>query len=871
MAGLNAPKCWYFGRTELDERGEVRVAGSRIALEAASFRVLLALLRHAGEVVTKDELLESAWPGRLVAENSLAKAISRLRHSLGEDGNAIRAVYGYGYRLAVPVRVQEIPGEVAAVDGLEGAQPRPGEALPLRPEWRMVRRLGQGSAGATVLARSVDGEERVFKFALGEAGLRGLRREVVLSRYLEATLPDRSGITPLLGWNLSQPPFYVEMPFYPEGNLREFDGPSHRLKSFPLLVRIELAAQICDAVAALHGAGVIHRDLKPENLYAVPDANAPHGWRMVLGDFGLGDAARSPQLAELGLTMSLVGSADEGSSGAGSVLYLAPEIIAGETATQSSDVYALGVLLHQLVVADLRRPLAPGWESDVECELLREDIALAAAAKSEQRLIDARGLAHRLRTLEARQRASEEQRQRRAQAELQAQRLKQVEKRRKMALTALALVSAMLAVVGWMYVYAQRALDLAQRTAMEKQELVQFFASRLLTAADPYATGHGNVLLHQALEAAAPLIEADFAGQPSVALSLHEIIGDMYLGMGRYPQGAEQYRQALHSYESLRRTAPDPSKEARLHGNVCYAYHSQGEYEAAIAECGIAERILQQANLPTTAMRLERQVIDYERGRCDSAIPPLREMAEAFDDRAYDLENRDGEFSERARYYLAQCLQELGQVEEAERQYRKTIAIRRIRYGEQSPRLGWALTDLGLLLIELGRLDEAQQALEQGNGIFTRNLDPGNPDRVQAEYGLALLHMKRGDPEAALPILERVLESEVDVLGSRHRWTLETLSDLTLAMAQSARDDDGRRNARETLARTIHEVDPLLAGFGTRATWFLWRWIDTALALSEGELARQLIERQENALELLDPTHPRRGDLQRQRERSATL
>ena len=95
---------WRFGAAELDAQvAALRVDGAAVDLDRSSYDVLLALLRHAGEVVTKDELLEAGWPGRVVSENSLAKAVGRLRQALGADGRAIRAVHGYGYRLATAV------------------------------------------------------------------------------------------------------------------------------------------------------------------------------------------------------------------------------------------------------------------------------------------------------------------------------------------------------------------------------------------------------------------------------------------------------------------------------------------------------------------------------------------------------------------------------------------------------------------------------------------------------------------------------------------------------------------------------------------------------------------------------------------------
>ncbi|HEX5741111.1 MAG TPA: winged helix-turn-helix domain-containing protein, partial [Pilimelia sp.] len=77
--GEHAPGIWRFGAVELDEGlAALRVAGRDVPLDRSSYDILLALLRHGGEVVTKDELLDAGWPGRVVSENSLAKAVSRL-------------------------------------------------------------------------------------------------------------------------------------------------------------------------------------------------------------------------------------------------------------------------------------------------------------------------------------------------------------------------------------------------------------------------------------------------------------------------------------------------------------------------------------------------------------------------------------------------------------------------------------------------------------------------------------------------------------------------------------------------------------------------------------------------------------------------
>ena len=90
-----------------------------------------------------------------------------------------------------------------------------------------------------------------------------------------------------------------------------------------------IGVDLCHALAAVHGAGLLHRDIKAHNVLRET------GGRIVLMDFGTGRdiAGRS------GLTDSL----------AGTPLYLAPELFLGEEPSEASDVYSLGVLLYHLV------------------------------------------------------------------------------------------------------------------------------------------------------------------------------------------------------------------------------------------------------------------------------------------------------------------------------------------------------------------------------------------------------------------------------------------------------------------------------------------------------------------------------------------
>lgn len=141
-----APACWRFAHVRFDEaQAKLSVHGVDVVLERSSSALLSHLLRHAGEVVHKDTLLEVGWSGRIVAENTLAKAISRLRHALDdEDCKLLRVVHGYGYRLIA--QVQRIQPDTDPQPALQVPPPAP---IPIDAP-RPARTWRSGAADALV-------------------------------------------------------------------------------------------------------------------------------------------------------------------------------------------------------------------------------------------------------------------------------------------------------------------------------------------------------------------------------------------------------------------------------------------------------------------------------------------------------------------------------------------------------------------------------------------------------------------------------------------------------------------------------------------------------------------------------------------------
>lgn len=127
---------WRFASALLDEASwTLLVDGQRVAIEAKPMELLHELLLRAGQVVSKDELLNAVWPGLSVVEASLPTAMRKLRQALGDEDQTsriIETVPRIGYRLAVPVVLED---PAAATDRPEPALPAPVTPPPPAHRW----------------------------------------------------------------------------------------------------------------------------------------------------------------------------------------------------------------------------------------------------------------------------------------------------------------------------------------------------------------------------------------------------------------------------------------------------------------------------------------------------------------------------------------------------------------------------------------------------------------------------------------------------------------------------------------------------------------------------------------------------------------
>src|SRR5262245_24372537 len=96
----------------------------------------------------------------------------------------------------------------------------------------------------------------------------------------------------------------------------------------PLAVQIELLVQTLRALVYLHRHGIIHRDLKPANILVVKD---------------------QVKVLDFGFSIRRKGSGTEGTEPAGTLLYMAPELLYGEQPSERSDLWAVGIIAYELL------------------------------------------------------------------------------------------------------------------------------------------------------------------------------------------------------------------------------------------------------------------------------------------------------------------------------------------------------------------------------------------------------------------------------------------------------------------------------------------------------------------------------------------
>nr|WP_241739975.1 Stk1 family PASTA domain-containing Ser/Thr kinase [Microbacterium invictum] len=186
---------------------------------------------------------------------------------------------------------------------------------------------------------------------------------------------------------------YLVMEYLPGITLRELLREQRRL-SIPQTITIMDA--ILSGLAAAHRAGIVHRDVKPENVLLAEDG------RIKIGDFGLARATTA--------------NTASGQMLLGTIAYLAPELVTRGTADARSDIYALGIMLYEMLVGEQpykgEQPMQIAYQHATDSvprpsaknpgvpEQLDELVMWSTEREPDDRPLDARAMLDRLREIE---------------------------------------------------------------------------------------------------------------------------------------------------------------------------------------------------------------------------------------------------------------------------------------------------------------------------------------------------------------------------------------------------------------------------------------------------------------------------------------
>ncbi len=663
-----------------------------------------------------------------------------------------------------------------SLDGMDAqAQPRAGDHV---GPYRLVRELGRGGMGVVWLADRIDGtlERQVaLKIPGAQWADQGLAERIRSECAVLASL-NHPNIAQLYdaGWSESKAP-YLALEFVDGVSIGDYCA----ARELDVPARVRLFIDVLRAVGYAHARLVVHRDLKPANVLVT------HDGRVKLLDFGIAKVLSNEAGGGGDSDLTRV-------SGRPITLgYAAPEQVLGRPVTTATDIYALGVMLCELLTGQRPFAGATGARSPIEDALERGDAPLPSS------LTDRPAVAKALRgdldvIVRKALRKDPEQRYETAAAfaddmertlagqPIRAQRgssgylLRRFVRRNRLPLGAGAIVIvAVVAGLTMALLESRRAEQQAQNAAA-----IGSFVLSVIQQADPDATQETRASDLALLQTLAERIDKDLPQRPDLRFSLRLAVATAYRNRGEPAPAAALLRAALADARAAPQLAPlDVLRARALLGETSDDDH---ERTAMLDPTIVALRAL---GAPAAAVLVDALVA---RKRSDLIGDP----------------NADGDL-------------------------REALAVARANLGATDER---TLRAADMLANMLGpgvreKNDEALAVLEPviRAVMAAHSLPPGNPTLLHAESNYGRLLCVLGRSDEGLALLDQVVGTAIE----RHHDGKELRS----AMLYLAR---GQKNAGRMNAAlgTLSSVYALLASrnpYGERLRYFYGNDLSHAL------------------------------------------
>ncbi len=663
--------------------------------------------------------------------------------------------------------------------------------------YKIIDVLGHGGMGTVYLAERAD-KQFQHQVAIKVVRLHSANADVVerfrAERQILASFNHANIATLLDGGETTDGLPYLVMEYVQGTSITEFCDQ----KNYSTTDRLTLFLSICDAVQYAHQNLVIHRDIKPSNIL-VTDNGIPK-----LLDFGVAKILREDLLTGGQLTMANMRVLTPD--------YASPEQILGSNITTATDVYALGMLLYELLTGHSPYRLSSYSAAEITalvCEKVPQRPSdFVATLVDQEQIPTAEQIASKRSTTHKRLKKAmtgdidnivmkalrKEPEQRypsvnqfaedierfltglpvRARPPTWGYRAGKFVRRNK---ANLAVASAVLMAFAATNVFYTTRLtaerDRALVEARRAQE-VATFVTDLFEVSTPDQSRGAEVTARQMLDRGANRIGVELRNQPMVQLSLMQVIGTAYAKLGLDKMAAKTLEAALARHEALE-IADDAVLGIILH-NLGVVYHSQARHDESAMLLDRALRLRRElpSDTDTAATLRALASLAYELDDYDKAAEHLTE-AEAIV-RAMD----PPALLAVADVLLARgdLIKRLGDNEGAIANYHEAIALRRELSGEDHPDTLIAQNNLADALIGAGRRAEAENILLEVVDARRRVLPAGHSDIATALENLATTIKYQGRPEDALPYQQEALEIYRVAFPADHPETAVSLNNL---------------------------------------------------------------------------------------------
>ena len=577
--------------------------------------------------------------------------------------------------------------------------------------------------------------------------------------------------------------------------------------------RLRLFRRLLDAVAYAHQNLLVHRDLKPANILVTAEGEPK------LLDFGI--AKQLAREGETGLTRFRMMTPG----------YASPEQVRGEAITTASDVYALGVVLYELLCGrSPYRRKGTGLPHELEMAILEQEPERPSQAldRESEPSVETIAAARRLRPRELRRKLSgdldtivltalrkEPQRRYRSVVELAADidrhlgempvsarpdkplyRAGKFVRRHRLGV---ALASLALILIAGLFASLLQQSRRVERERDTSRAALAFLID-VFEHADPYQKGAENVSARELLATGAQRATRELAGDPEVQAGLLDAIGQASVGLGQLDDAAPLLERSL----AVRRGLPPSLELADSLEHSAWLHFLRSDYDRA--EPMLREAIALRRRLASDPTRLAASLVhlgtllterhqstDEERSRETEDV--LQEALGIYRKASDELGAANTLFQ------LAKLQKDRGDLPGAEKLYRQVLAIDRRLYGEDHPEVAQCRRALALtLIVQAKRPEEAKALLRQALASQRKVLPKTHPDIAATLNDLALAYTRTADYASAEPLYREALASELANHGEDHADTATVLFNLGSAVQNLGRLDEAAALHERSLA-----------------------------------------------------------------------